>query len=568
MFGRVVLSLLSTFVKSKRPEKSAPGFEPSDEMWEYVGMDEYHDLSFDAPELSGALVAARTRAALKQDSDAAGATNPAATDNPAGMASGNSRAPVTVPRYDRSRLTGGITHLGVGGFHRAHLAAYVHDLAQSGVGSWSITGSGVMKHDENIASVLTKQDGLYLLAEREGDPYTGHVDAQIIGSITRFLPAAIDPLPLFANLCDPETKIVSLTITEGGYPVEHGAFVGDDALAADVSSSQPRTTFGLLVGALDERRKRGLAPFTVLSCDNLPGNGHVASIAVLGAAEFRSAELRKWIEQHGAFPNAMVDRITPATTDADRAWVQRTFGLTDAWPVVCEPFRQWALEDTFVSGRPAFEEVGVIMTDDVLPYEHMKLRLLNGSHSGLAYHAALAGFRYVHDAVLDPRIERFIRQLMKSEVAPNLIAPVGIDLVDYQDSLVHRFSNPAIADTISRLCLDGTAKFPTFIVPSLEDQIRSGGPLDMLALVLAGWCRYLRGVADDGSQLALSNDPFLSEATEIAHRSVSNPRAFLAYERALGPELSKSDRLLDRFSAALESLAERGSLATLEAWCA
>ncbi len=469
-----------------------------------------------------------------------------------------------IPSYDRTELTGGITHLGIGGFHRAHLAAYVDDLAESGASTWSITGSGVMAHDERIAQVLAEQDGLYLLAERQGESVQG----RIIGSIRAFLPAHTDPVPLFKNLTDPATKIVSLTITEGGYPVEHGAFVGTDDLATDVRAEMPRSTFGLIVAALTERHRMGLGPFTVLSCDNLPGNGHVARTAVLGAAAFRSEALAAWVAANGAFPNAMVDRITPATTDADRAWASETFGFVDAWPVVCEPFRQWALEDVFVDGRPPFERAGVLMTSDVLPYEHMKLRLLNGSHSGLAYLAALAGIRFVHDAVLDTRIERFIRQLMKNEAAPNLVAPVGINLVAYQESLVQRFSNPAIADTIARLCLDGTAKFPTFIVPSIEDQLKNGGPIQMLALVLAGWCRYLRGVADDGSNLALSHDPFLEEAMEIAQRSATEPQLFLRYERALGQKIGSSDRLLQSFTKALDSLETIGALATLDAWCA
>ncbi len=471
--------------------------------------------------------------------------------------------PVAVPNYERTTKNGGITHLGVGGFHRAHLALYVDDLARDG-GEWSITGSGVMTHDQKIAETLRRQDGLYLLAEREGDS----VDGRIIGSLTNMISAHRDSAPLLAHLIDPETRIVSLTITESGYPVDHGRFVADNALAIDALSEVPNTTFGILAASLDARRKNGTAPFTVMSCDNLPGNGHVAKLAVMGVAELRSVELARWLEAHGAFPNAMVDRITPQTTDADREWVAKTFGFVDEWPVVCEPFRQWALEDSFVSGRPQFENVGVLMTNDVIPYEHMKLRLLNASHSGLSYHAALAGIRYVHDAVLDPRIEAFIRKLMKEEAAPNLVAPAGIDLAAYQDSLVRRFSNPAIADTIPRLCMDGTSKFPTFLVPSIEDQLAKNGPIRMLALVLAGWCRYLRGTADDGSALTLAFDPFLSDAVDAAQRSIADPRAFLQYEKGLGKNIAQSDRLLTTFVEALDSLGQRGSLATLDQWTA
>ena len=477
---------------------------------------------------------------------------------------------LTLPTYDRSTLTGGITHIGVGGFHRAHLALYLDDLAQAGSSTWSITGSGVTAHDTRIASVLSEQDGLYLLAEREGE----QVDGRLIGSLTNFLPAQHDPAPLLANLADPNTRILSLTITEGAFPVEHGSFVESEALALDVRSESPSGTFGLIVEALDRRRKAGLAPFTVLCCDNLPGNGNVARTAVLGAAALRSEELAAWLHRNGAFPNAMVDRITPQTTDAERTWAAKTFGFTDSWPVVCEPFRQWALEDHFVESpslqsRPAFELAGVLMTSDVLPYEHMKLRLLNGSHSALAYHAALAGIQYVHDATLNPPIQRFIRSLMKDEAVKTLsVAPAGIDLDEYQESLVRRFSNPAIADTISRLCLDGTGKFPTFVVSSLEAQLASGGEIRMLTLAIAGWCRYLQGVADDGSALVLSGDPFLAEATSFALRSKTDPTAFLHYERALGPNLASSVRLGEVFTEALNELDTFGSLGTLDRWTA
>ncbi len=464
--------------------------------------------------------------------------------------------------YDRSKLTGGITHFGVGGFHRAHLALYIDDLAEAGQSTWSITGTGVMAHDTHMAEVLATQDNLYLVAERYGN----RIDGRIVGSITECLPAQFDTSALLRNLVDVDTQIVSMTITESGYPVEHGKFVPDQSFIDDLHSAAPKTTFGLIVSALEHRHAAGLAPFTVMSCDNLPGNGDVVRTAVLGAAGLRSPALQSWLEANGAFPNSMVDRITPATTAADQEWATKTFGLVDRWPVICEPFRQWALEDCFVGGRPPFELAGAIMTSDVIPYEHMKLRLLNGSHTGLSYLAALAGITFVHDAVLDSRIAGFLRKLMKEESAPNLVAPHGIQLDEYQESLIERFSNPATADTVTRLCMDGTAKFPTFIVPSVEAQLANGGPIHMLALILAGWCRYLQGSADDGSSLALSHDPFISDAIEAARKSVADPKAFLQYERALGPNLQHSERLLATFSEALDSLESCGSLKTLELW--
>jgi mannitol 2-dehydrogenase len=428
--------------------------------------------------------------------------------------------------------------------------------------SWSIIGTGVMPTDLKMADLLEPQDCRYVLVERSAEG----AQARIVESISGFSRAVPDSSSTLALMSERSTSIVSLTVTEGGYPMRLGVFESDETLKTDLRSPTPRTTFGIIVEALDRRRLASLPPFTILSCDNLPGNGNVVRTAVLGAAAVRSDALATWIERNGAFPNSMVDRITPATTDEDRAFVSSHFGIDDAWPVTCEPFRQWALEDTFVTDRPRFEEVGVLMTTDVIPYEHMKLRLLNGSHSALAYHAALAGIRYVHDAVQDERIERFIRTLMKREVAPNLAAPAGIDLHTYQDSLVTRFSNPAIADTVARLCLDGTAKFPTFIVPSLEEQLDHNGPIDMLALVLAGWCRYLRGIDDNGARIDQSSDPFLDEAREIATASTADPSVFLRYERALGPNIGSSTRLIGVFTEALQSLDAVGSLETLNQW--
>jgi mannitol 2-dehydrogenase len=467
-----------------------------------------------------------------------------------------------VPRYDLAGLCGGIVHIGVGGFHRSHLAAYLHDLLQAGRTQYSIIGAGVLSSDKTIADALVAQGGLYVLIERDG----ADVHAAVIGSISQYVFAADDSRPLIRTMADPATHIVSLTITESGYPVEAGQFVETDRLLEDARSDSPTSAFGVIACALEARHRAALPPFTVMSCDNLPGNGDVARAATLGAAAMRSDRLAQWLDTAGAFPNAMVDRITPATTDADRRFVRRQFGVEDRWPVACEPFRQWALEDEFCDGRPPFEQAGVLTTTDVSPYEQMKLRLLNGSHSGLAYHAALAGIELVDEAMAEPAIERFVRALMRDEVAPNLAPPHGIDLGEYQESLIHRFSNPSIGDQIARVCLDGSSKFSTFIVPSLEAQLDQGGSIRMLSLVLAGWCRYLRGRADDGLRLNLAHDPFLADAVAAAQASRDDPRRFLQYTRALGTRLAESDGLLGTFSDALASLEQVGSLATLAAW--
>ncbi len=469
---------------------------------------------------------------------------------------------IAVPTYDRRALSGGIVHIGVGGFHRAHLAAYLHDLLVKGATDWSIVGTGVLPVDADMGEVLRAQDGLYVLVERDGVEARG----EVVGSLTDYVYAGDETASLLTRLTAPTTHIVSMTITESGYPVEHGQFVETDALRADAVADEPRTPFGIIGCALDARRRAGVPPFTVLSCDNLPGNGLVARVATIGAAALRAPDLATWLDRHGAFPNAMVDRITPMTTDTDRAFVQATYGVIDEWPVICEPFRQWALEDEFTDGRPAFEAAGVLMTTDVAPYERMKLRLLNGSHSGLAYHAALAGMTYVDEAMAQPAINRFMRRLMHNEIAPTVPAPPGIDLDAYQAELVKRFSNAAIGDRIARLCLDGSSKFPTFVVPPLEEEIERDGPIRMLALVLAGWCRYLRGRADDGSQIELAADPFLDEAVAAARASAREPRSFLDYHRALGHRLAQSDRLAATFTEALQALDRMGSLATLDEW--
>jgi mannitol 2-dehydrogenase len=476
------------------------------------------------------------------------------------LASIGSRLPV--PRYDGAELRGGIVHIGVGGFHRSHLAAYVHDLLQAGCTRYSIVGAGLLPSDAEIARALQAQDGLYVLIQRDG----AEAHAGVIGSISEYLFAADDSRPLVVAMAEPATHIVSLTITEGGYPVEAGEFVETAQLQEDARSQSPTSAFGVIACALEARHRAGLAPFTVMSCDNLPGNGDVARRATLGAAAMRSDQLARWIDSAGAFPNAMVDRITPATTDVDRRFVRRRFGFEDRWPVTCEPFRQWALEDEFCDGRPPFEQAGALTTSDVSPYEQMKLRLLNGSHTGLAYHAALAGIELVDQAMAEPAIERFVRALMRDEIAPNLDSPKGIDLADYQKSLVHRFSNPAIGDQIARVCLDGSSKFPSFIVPSLEAQLDRGQPVRMLALVIAGWCRYLQGRADDGALLTLAPDPYLDEAIAAAHASREDPRRFLQYSRAMGGRLATSDDLVATFTEALASLERAGSLATLSAW--
>ena len=458
---------------------------------------------------------------------------------------------VTVPAYDRAALTPSIVHLGVGGFHRAHLATYVHELCAQGHTDWAITGAGVLPSDEAMARVMQAQDHLYTLITRGPD----HVDVDVIGSIVDYLHAAPDPTRLIATIASVTTQVVSLTVTEGGYPVDDvtGEFVATSANAA------PNSAFGLLAAALNVRREAGGPGLTILSCDNVIGNGHVARAATLGMAEAVDPELVPWVEANVSFPNSMVDRITPATTDDDRRWLADTHGVIDAWPVATEPFRQWVVEDTFAGTRIPFERLDVLTTSDVEPYELMKLRLLNAGHSCLAYLASLEHFAAVDTAMAAPHLRSFVHAFLAGEAQPVLPPIAGISVDTYIDSLLERFSNPSIGDQISRLCLDGSAKFPKFLLPTVRAQLDTGGPIRLSALALAGWCEYLTGPAD-----SLSGDPRLDQARTHADRSTSDPAAFLGFTEVFGEDLPRADRFVQAFSDALLHLRSRGVRSAIE----
>ncbi len=345
------------------------------------------------------------------------------------------------PTYDRRDLQVGVVHVGVGGFHRAHQAAYLDELMNRGRAlDWAVCGVGVLPGDVLMRDALAAQDHLYTLVVKNPD---GSFEARVIGSLVDYLFAPDDSEAVMERMADPATRIVSLTITEGGYnvPAATGAFdrSNPDVLADLRSPSSPRTVFGLVTEALVRRRSRGLAPFTVMSCDNIQGNGRVARHSFGTFAAMRDPELGRWVEREVPFPGSMVDRITPVTTDEDRREISRRVGLDDRWPVVCEPFRQWVLEDTFVD-RPPLEDVGVTMVDAVEPYELMKLRLLNGSHQALAYFGYLAGYRLVHDVCRDPVFATFVRDYMDVEATPTLDPVPGVDLDTYKADVVARFS--------------------------------------------------------------------------------------------------------------------------------
>jgi mannitol 2-dehydrogenase len=444
---------------------------------------------------------------------------------------------VPVPRYDRSALVPRILHVGVGGFHRAHMALYSDDIAADG-SDWGIRGVGLLGADRRMADVLRGQDHLYTLIERDSDGSR----PRIVGSIVDYTFAADDARAFSALVADPELAVLSLTITEGGYAVTDG-----------------NATIETIVRALDARRASGAPQLTILSCDNLPANGDVAREAIVMVAERHAPELARYLESC-TFPNSMVDRITPQTQDLDRAWLREQAGVDDGWPVVCETFRQWVIEDRFAAGRPPWEGAGVLFTDRVHEWELYKLRLLNASHSCMAYLMALAGVVYVDEAVAIPAVRGYLRRLLATEAIPTLTEIPGYPPTDYADTVLARFANTGVRDQIARLCIDGTAKFPSFLIPTVDVQIEHGGPVACATLALAAWARYLATVPAE----LRAPDSGGEHAAKLAERSLADPLAFLELDEVFTPRLRTSERMRDAFAAAAADLSRLGPLGAIE----
>ncbi|GGY06010.1 mannitol 2-dehydrogenase [Litchfieldella qijiaojingensis] len=472
---------------------------------------------------------------------------------------------VVSPRYDRRDVTPGIVHFGVGGFHRAHQAMYLDDLMNRGQAlDWGIIGVGVMPGDRRMQEILAAQDHLYTLVVKHPD---GHYEPRVIGSIVDYRYAPDDPGAVIETMADPAIRIVSLTVTEGGYnfhPVS-GEFDFDNPdVCHDLDNpDSPRTTFGLIVEALRLRRERGVAPFTVMSCDNIQGNGEVAHYMFTAYARRRDADLGTWMEAEVPFPNSMVDRITPVTAPSDIEELASRFGVDDAWPVVCEPFTQWVLEDRFANGRPAFEEVGVQVVDDVEPYELMKLRLLNASHQALCYFGYLAGFRYAHEVCQDPLFVDFLLDYMTREGTPTLAPVPGVDLEEYRRTLIQRFANPEIKDTLARLCAESSDRIPKWLLPVIREQIVRGGEMHRAAAVVASWARYVEGVDEQGEPIAVV-DRLKEELMAIAANNRRQPTAFIDNRELFG-DLNAEERFRRAYLDALDSLHHKGARATVEA---
>jgi mannitol 2-dehydrogenase len=469
---------------------------------------------------------------------------------------------VAIPGYDRSGISVGIVHLGVGGFHRSHQAAYLDRLMNMGEArEWGICGVGVLEADRPMQVALTTQDGLYTLVEK--DPESA-APPRVIGSIIEYLFAPDNADEVIERMAAPTTRIVSLTITEGGYGIDvdgHFDTTAPGVLADLRRGATPTTVFGLVVEALRRRRERNIAPFTVMSCDNVHNNGAAAREAITAFAGLRDAQLEKWVRDEGGFPNSMVDRITPATTNAERAQLAEQFGVDDLWPVVCEPFTQWVVEDSFVDGRPRLEHVGVEIVGDVAPYELMKLRLLNASHQAIGYAGYLVGYRFVHEAAQDPLFASFLLGYMNDEAVPTLRPVPGIDIASYTRQLIGRFRNPAIRDTLARLCSNSSDLIPKFLLPVVRYQLAHGGPIERCATVIACWARYAQGADEAGNAIGVE-DRRREQVVAAAQRERYDPGAFLRQRDIFG-DLADSRRLCDTYLDILASLREKGVRLTL-----
>lgn len=472
---------------------------------------------------------------------------------------------VSVPSYDRSAASVGIVHFGMGNFHRSHQAMYVDRLMESGLGrDWGICGVGLMPQDSMIRDVMAAQDCLYTLVLRHPD---GALEARVIGSVLEYVFAPDDPEAVYTRLVDPGVRIVSLTVTEGGY-LKHAASGEFDAEHPSVlhdleHPENPRTAFAYIVEGLRRRRAAGIEPFTVLSCDNLQGNGAYAQNVVRAFARLVDPELEAWMGESVAFPNCMVDRITPATTDADRLAVREEFGFEDQWPVPGEPFTQWIIEDDFPAGRPELESVGAQFVEDVKPYELMKLRLLNASHQAIAYLGAPLDYVYVDDAMRDELIRDYLLDYMASEAVPTLGELPGIDLHDYMRTLIERFSNPRMRDTLVRLATDGSNRMATFTLPTIRENLEAGRSVVLGAAMVAAWAQFWESIARGRTpRTGIPDDEHASVMLTAALAQDEKPTAFIEIAGLFG-DLGDDERFRQAFTQARACLIADGVHGTL-----
>ncbi len=475
-------------------------------------------------------------------------------------------ARISAPKYAQASLKPGIVHFGIGNFHRAHLQVYLDDLFNMGLDhDWGIIGAGVMPFDEKMRVALAAQDYLTTVVEQEAH-FTA---ARVISPMVGFIPPD-DRQRLIATLADPAIRIVSLTVTEGGYMIDPATGKFDPshpALQRDAKNmDDPTSVFGLILAGLMKRRAAGIPAYTVMSCDNVPHNGVVCRNAIAGLARLFDASLADWVEKSVAFPNAMVDRITPATSDRERKYVADTYGLTDNWPVFCEQYIQWVIEDNFPLGRPRWEKVGAQFVSDVTPYEYMKIRILNGGHAAIAYVGSLLDIHYVHEAMENPMVGPYFTKLEQEEILPTVLPVPNTSIPDYLNLIRRRFSNPKIGDTERRLAFDGSNRQPKFIVPVIADRLKAGRDVRGLALATASWCRYCYGETDSGKVIE-ANDPVWPRLQALAREAKSDPMRWLSMDDIYG-DVAKSDVFRTAFAEALNSLWNKGTAATLREYTA
>ncbi len=471
---------------------------------------------------------------------------------------------VLTPNYDRAALTAGIVHIGLGNFHRAHQAWYLHRLMQNGQAhDWAIIGAGVRPNDDAMRQRLLQQDCLTTLIELDPNGST----TEITGAMIDFLPVEADNAALIQTMSDPAIRIVALTVTEGGYYRDAAGAL--DSAHADIqhdaaNPQSPRTAFGAMVAALKARRAAGHGPFTGQCCDNLQHNGDILRETIVGLARLSDPELADWIDQNASFPNAMVDCIVPATGESELAYVQ-DLGIHDDAPVTHENYRQWVIEDDFCAGRPAWEDVGVTLTNDVHLYETMKIRMLNAGHQVLANAGELLGMPTIAACMADRDIAAFFHKVEREEIAP-YVAPVPQQTpLEYLDLIGNRFSNPKIHDTTRRVAFDGSSRHPGFILPILRDALASGGSIEGLALTEALWARMCAGTREDGSLIA-ANDPHWDALSRVAAEAKETPLAWLK-QKAIYGDLADNQAFADAFEVSLRQVWTDGCRATLAAYC-
>lgn len=468
-------------------------------------------------------------------------------------------ANVQLPQYDRQQLRSRIVHFGFGAFHRAHQALLTNRVLNQHGGDWGICEISLFSGDQ-LMSQLRQQDHLFTVMEKSA---AGNQPI-IIGAVKECLNARLDSLAaIIEKFCEPQVAIVSLTITEKGYcidPATGHLDLTQPRIVHDLQSpDEPHSAPGILVEALHRRRERGLPAFTVLSCDNIPDNGHVVKNAVLDMAAKRDPQLASWIAEHVSFPGTMVDRIVPAATDASLAEITRELGVEDPCAISCEPFIQWVIEDNFVAGRPDWGSVGAQLVDDVLPWEEMKLRMLNGSHSFLAYLGYLAGYAHISDCMQDASYRRAARHLMMAEQAPTLRIS-GVDLGAYADSLIARFSNPALQHRTWQIAMDGSQKLPQRLLDGIRIHLKQGSRWPLLALGVAAWMRYVSGVDDMGNAIDI-RDPLAEKIRAIVETSHDENRvaALLTLQEIFGSDLPANPQFVQAVEEAWQSLVREGA---------